>query len=147
VKDSIVDAEIAIRNRVFEVMLTEAFSFNRDTFEDASQHGLGDLIQQNQEFWVFQTILEDSYRVGPSLGAPTRYEGTLEVALYTKNPSAIADQRKMEWVTDKFSEQTLSGVRFRTFFPYKANMERGFTAYKGVIHFDFELYRGNRYGY
>jgi hypothetical protein len=147
VKDSIVDAEIVIRNRVFEVMLTEAFTFNTDSFEDASQHGLGNLLQQNQEFWVFQTTTDVSYRVGPTVGAPTRLEGTLEVALYTKNPSAIADQRKIEWVTDKFSEQTLSGVRFRTFVPYKANTERGFTSYKGVIHFDFELYRGDRYGY
>lgn len=141
-KMSVTDAEIVVRNRVLEKNLLLPVTFDLHTMEDASAAGLGDLLKQNAPFLQFHIEFLDSLRVGPSSIAPTRYYAELYVAYSTKDPSYIKDAKLLETMANWFAEQTLDGVRFRTFRPYPKGKENGFTQYLGVIDFDFELYRG-----
>lgn len=141
-KQSVVDLDIAIRNKVFSLNLEEPFTFDEEFMEDASELGLGTLLDQNLPFFSFQKLILSSRRVGPSKVSPTRYYGNFSITYLTKNPNLIRDQRFLESIADKFSEQTLDGIRFRTFTPYSPSKDSGFTSYSGVIDFDFELYRG-----
>lgn len=141
-RKSFVDAHIAVQDHVFSLGLDDPFSFNLDTAEDNSAKGLGVLTHQNDPFFLFDVELLDSYRAGPSFVSPTRYPGVLTIAYLTKEPSTVLSYKRLEKVAKEFWEQTISGVRFRTFTPHPTNDVEGFTSYAGEMNFDFELYRG-----
>jgi hypothetical protein len=143
-KTSAVDADIVIRDKVAALGLTDPYSFNPNTFEDASPSGLGNLLAQNAPFFLFSLELPNSYRTGPAITAPTRYEGDLTISYFTKNPSHVVDSTLMEQTANNFAEQTIEDVRFRTYTPFPPGVRNGFTRYDGVIDLQFELYRGDR---
>ena len=141
-KLSVVDVEEIIRTTVFSSGILIPFSFDDHTNRDATASRLGDLFQQDNPFFTFRNVILNSKRVGPTKTAPTRYFGDLFITYLTKKPSSIKDAKLLEGIANKFAEQTLDGIRFRTYTPYPVSKDNGFTAYAGVIDFDFELYRG-----
>lgn len=143
-KRSIIDVEIAIRNRVLEMNKDPRLpvTFDAFTMEDVTA-GLGDLYKQDRPFLQFHTEFATSRRVGPTTIAPTRYYGDLYIGYFVKEePIYVIDAKLHETVANWFAEKTVDGVRFRTFTPYPKSKDNGFTQYLGVIEFDFELYRG-----
>lgn len=143
-KESIVDLDIVIRDKVYELTLDKSFTFDEELKEDASAQGVqGNLLRQDHSFFEFIHTIMNSYRVGPSAVSPTRYVGDFYLIYYTKDPSTIKDVKLLESIANEFSEKTIGGIRFRTFTPLSKGIREGFTAYSGVINFDFELYRGS----
>jgi hypothetical protein len=153
-KLSIVDAEKIIRSEVIEQLGSDIakrkaanlpenlrFTFELETFSDF-YGDFQDLYKQNYPFLVFEPEILNSGRIGPAKETATRYWGDLHFTLLTKEPDRITDCEVMERVAKWFQEQTLEGVRFRTYTPYPTRKDNGFTAYPGVISYDFELYRG-----
>ena len=143
-KLSVADAEIVIRDTVAAMGLTQPFAFDPNTLEDASAIGAGNLIGQNNPFFLFSSEILNTHRVGPTIIAPTRQEGDLTISYFTKKPAFLIDLKLLEQVANNFAEKTLQDVRFRTFTPLPPGVRNGFTRYDGVIDFQFELYRGDR---
>lgn len=141
------DAELKIRDKVVEIAKDDPFSFNPMTLEDASSENLGRLREQNKPFWLFHVEYASSTRVGPSLVSPTRFFGDLHIVYFTKEPSHVLDYKYLDQMSSHFYEKTIDSIRFRTFFPYPASMDNGFTTYMAVIDFEFELYRKMRLTY
>ena len=141
-KKSLSDIDVVIRNRVLDKNEGLAVTFDQDTMEDVTSRALGDLTRQDSSFIHFHVEMLNSRRVGPTQHAPTRYFADLYIGYFTKNPSTIKDVKLQEQIANWFAEQTIDGVRFRTFTPFPKSKEHGFTQYLGVIDFDFELYRG-----
>ena len=139
----ITDAEKTIRGKVVEMGLNIPYTFDPVNFLDASVTQKGQLLSSNaKRFLLADTTIFDSRRAGPSRVSPTRYSGSLVLALYAKNANKLTDLDTLEGWADNFSEKTISGVRFRTFTPYTTMMYSGFAVLSGAIDFDFELYRG-----
>ncbi len=143
-KLSVVDADIVIRDTVAAMALTQPYAFDKNTFEDASAAGLGNLMGQNDPFFLFSSQILNTRRTGPAVTAPTRNYGDLTIGYFTKNPSDLVDLALLEQVANQFAEKTIQDVRFRTFTPFPPGVRNGFTRYDGVIDFQFELYRGDR---
>lgn len=141
-KLSITELEEVVRTQALSTNKFIPLTFDIDTHEDASLNSLGDLFQQDRPFIVFHTEIKNSYRVGPSRVSPTRYIGDLFITYLTKQPSTLEDARMLEGIANKFAEETIDGIRFRTYTPYPKSKDNGFTSYSGVIQFDFEIYRG-----
>lgn len=139
---SVVDADVTIRDTVAAMGLTQPYSFDVNTLEDASASGEGDLSLQNDPFFLFSSEILGVHRTGPSTLAATRYEGDLTITYFTKNPAPVVDSALLEQVANHFAEKTLQDIRFRSFLPYPSGVRNGFTKYPGVIDFQFELYRG-----
>lgn len=141
---SIVDAEIVVRDTVFDRAPADLrFAFDFTEAHDAGQVGAGPLFSQNDDFFLFETEIDDSGRAGPSQASPIRCWGHLALALYTKDGDRkFAHLRQLEGVSRWFADQTLQGVRFRSFIPTSASRVMGFTSYGGVISFAFEISRG-----
>lgn len=142
-KLKIADAEIVVRQTVVGLGLADPYTFDPLTMLDASAAGKGRLLEGDDSFFLFSMRVLNTQRVGPTKVAPTRVFCDLDIAYYTKAARRVADMQLMETIASHFAEQTLSGVRFRTYTPYPERVESGFTAYPGVIDFDFDLYRGN----
>ena len=142
-KLSIVDAELIIRTTALTKNAgVYPVTFDLHTMEDVTEQRKGDLFAQDSPFLQFHTEIISTGRVGPTTIAPTRIVANLFFAYFTKEPSYIKDAKLQEQIGNWFAEQTIDGVRFRTFTPYLKSKENGFTQYLGVIDFDFELYRG-----
>lgn len=143
-KNNILDADHVIRNRVFEMSdNVTPITFDLETMMPVEGPEIS-LYKQNSPFLQFHMQINSSRRVGPSAVSPTRYYANLYVAYFSKERSQDpANSAKLhEDVANWFAEQTIDGVRFRTFTPYPKSKDNGFTQYLGVIDFDFELYRG-----
>lgn len=153
-KTSIVDAEKIIRNVVIDQLGFEStervavglpnnlkYTFDTETYE--SFYGdAPDLYKQNYPFLVIESEILNSARIGPAKETATRYWCDLHITFLTKDDDRITSLEVMEQVATWFQEQTLEGVRFRTYTPYPTRKDNGFTAYPGVISYDFEIYRG-----
>lgn len=141
-KLSITDLHAVIRRHTAVEILDLPFSFDDEVIEDASKFGLGELFLQEKPFLILSSVILSSRRAGPSKVSPSRYRGELYITYLTKEPSTLKDARLLEGVANKFAEQTIDGIRFRTYTPYPLSKDNGFTSYRGVIDFDFEIYRG-----
>lgn len=138
--DSMVAAEKLIRDYIFTKVSNDmlyAFDFNEGL--DVSSNAAGCLLEQDEDFWLFEWYIDRTGRAGPSVASPRRCWGSLDISLLTKAPR---DKMKftgmLEPVADWFQDETISGVRFRTFLPTPAAPLKGFTSYAGVINFEFE---------
>lgn len=141
-KQELFDLDKAIIDRVREKDPDYSYSFDPLEAMDMSSKAKGPLHNQNSDFLYFEHTLIRSFRVGPTKVAPTRYQGELYISYMTKKPFSLNNVKIIEQVANWFSEQTVDGIRFRTFTPYPVGKDRGFTTYQGVVPFDFELYRG-----
>lgn len=139
--DSLKDGEIRIRNYVHGKVTSDmlyAFDFTEGT--DVSVNEVGVLLEQDQDFWLFEPRIARTGRAGPSWVSPRRAYGELDVTLFTKAPrDKVKFTGKVESVADWFQDQTISGIRFRTFTPTDPVAMHGFTAYSGVINYEFEI--------
>lgn len=108
---------------------------------DVSVNDAGVLLEQNQDFWLFELNIDDTRRAGPSQVAPRRVLGSLDVSLFTKSPrDKVKYGRKVDTVAEWFQDRTINGIRFRTFTPVPPTPLHGFTAYGGVTNIEFEIY-------
>lgn len=141
---SMTDSLAIIRDIVFERAAPGtrfAFSFTDD--QDAGDLQTGPLFDQNEEFFLFEAELVGTRRAGVSAVSPTRCWGELVVSLLTKDSMReIPNKRRLEGVSNWFAEQTIRGIRFRTFTPLSTAKVMGFTSYSGVLNFDFDISRG-----
>lgn len=137
---SMVEAEKLFREYVFTKVSSDmlyAFDFNEGC--DVSSNAVGTLQEQDKDFWLFEWIIEEVGRAGPSIASPRRYWGALDISLLTKAPrDKVKFTALLENVANWFQDETVSGIRFRTFMPIPAAPQRGFTSYSGVINFEFE---------
>lgn len=141
-KLSVVDAQTVVMDRVREMAGDLPYTFNTLTFVDSSKSSKGDLLKQNDPFLIVDIVPGRSQRVGPSKVSPTRYFYTLYLTYMTKGNNHVKDAKLLEQIGEWFREQTVDGIRFRTFTPYPIGNDQGFTYFQCMIPFDFELYRG-----
>lgn len=137
---SYVDALTAVRDIVFEKVPADLrFAFDFIEAEDLSPLQAGPLFRQDADFVLFEAEVDTSRRAGPSQVSPTRWWGTLAIAVNTKKIGQdIPYQRQLEQLANWFAEQTINDIRFRTFTPLSMSRVRGFASYSGVLNFDFE---------
>lgn len=138
---SLNDAEVRIRNFVdSQAWPGQLYTFDLDECQDASMSSQGTLLEQNEDFWLFETLIARSGRAGPGQNSPGRVFAELDITFLTK---AARDRVKFEGmvevVSNWFANKTISGIRFRTFEPVRASPLHGFTAYGGTINYQFEL--------
>jgi hypothetical protein len=138
--DSMVAAEKLFRDFVFtKVSNNMLYAFDFDEGTDVSLNNAGALLEQDADFWLFEWHIEDSGRAGPGRDSPRRYWGALDLSVLTKGPrDKVKFTGLLEQVANWFQDETVSGIRFRTFVPTPAAPLKGFTSYSGVINFDFE---------
>lgn len=139
--ESLADFEVAVRDRVFDMAGTGyRFSFEATDAIDASDNDAGALFDQNEDFWLFEADIDDTGRAGPGASSPRRAWGSLSLTLFTKAPvNKVPALRELETVAGWFRDQTVGGIRFRSFLPVQPARIQGFTAYSGVITCAFEL--------
>lgn len=108
---------------------------------DVSANDAGVLLEQNNDFWLFELSINDTGRAGPSHVAPRRVEASLDVSIFTKAPrDKVKYGRMVDTVSEWFQDRTIDGMRFRTFTPVPPAPLHGFTAYGGVTNIMFEIY-------
>lgn len=125
----------------FDALMPNAlYTFDLDTAIDAGNGDAGPLLAQDDDFWLFELHIERGRRAGPSEVSPRRYTGELDVAFFTKAPrDTVRHTGTLEAVANWLQDQTINGVRFRTFIPVAPVSIHGFTSYSGVINFGFEI--------
>lgn len=137
----VADALSAIRKIAIDnaaPTLRYAFDFTEDT--DVGDTAAGPLFKQDQDFLLLETEVEQSERAGPSVASPLRYYGSLYVSAMTKTSGKdLTHLRNLEDFSAWYADKTIRGIRFRTFTPTGNPRLMGFTAYTGVINFDFEI--------
>lgn len=137
---SMIEAEKAVRDYIFTKVSNDMiYAFDFSEGDDVSSNAVGPLLEQDNDFWLFEWYIDRVGRAGPSIVSPRRYWGTLDISVFTKAPrDKVKFTGMLENVANWFQDETVSGVRFRTFSPTPAAPLKGFTAYSGVINFDFE---------
>lgn len=137
----VADALSAIRKIAIDnaaPTLRYAFDFTEDT--DVGDTASGPLFKQDQDFLLLEPEIEQSERAGPSIASPLRYYGALYVSVLTKSSGKdLTHLRNLEDFSAWYADKTIRGIRFRTFTPTGNPPLLGFTAYTGVINFDFEI--------
>jgi hypothetical protein len=107
---------------------------------DLSDNHAGVLLEQDSDFWLVEVNIEQAGRAGPGRNSPRRYWGSLDLAIFTKSPpDKVEFYSKLEAVADWFQDETVDGIRFRTFLPTSTVPVHGFMSYNGVINFEFEI--------
>lgn len=137
----VADAHAAIREIAIASAaptLRYSFDFTEDT--DVGDTASGPLFKQDQDFLLIEVSVDQSERAGPSVASPLRYYGSLFVSVMTKSSGKdLTHLRNLEDFSAWYADKTIRGIRFRTFTPTGNPRLMGFTAYTGVINFDFEL--------
>jgi hypothetical protein len=138
--ESMVAAEKLFRDYVYsKVSAGMLYAFDFAEGIDVSLNAAGALLEQDNDFWLFEWYIDDVGRAGPSRVSPRRYWGALDISVFTKTPrDKVKFTGMLENVANWFQDETVSGIRFRTFLPTPAAPLKGFTSYSGVINFDFE---------
>jgi hypothetical protein len=142
--DSLKDAELRFRQyalaKMAELYPSDQFVFDLEEGIDASPAQAGAVFDQATTFWLLQMNVETGRRAGPGTASPRRYWGSLDLALFTKQPrDKVRYTGMLESLAGWFQDQTIDGIRFRTFIPTPPAPMRGFTSYNGVINFEFEI--------
>lgn len=139
--DSLTDLEVRVRDYVLGRSGARRVTFDVIEGIDCSSNVSGDLFKQDEDFLLFELNVDDVRRAGPGWVSPRRVHGALDISLFTKQPmDKLKYGRELEQVADWFQDQTISGIRFRSFVPTPAVPINGFTAYNGVINIDFEIH-------
>ena len=137
----VADALSAIRKIAIDnapPTLRYAFDFTEDT--DVGDTAAGPLFKQDLDFLLLEPEIEQGGRAGPSIASPLRYYGSLYVSVLSKaGGKDLTHLRNLEDFSAWYADKTIRGIRFRTFTPTGNPRLLGFTAYTGVINFDFEI--------
>lgn len=141
---SATELEARVRNHVYAMMAANMpdmlFAFDLAEGLDASPNKAGALFDQNNNFALFELNIENGRRAGPGWVSPRRYWGVLDLAFVMKGPrDKVRYTGMVETFANWFQDQTINGIRFRTYIPTPPVHLRGFTSYNGVINFEFEI--------
>lgn len=139
--ESLTDMEIRLRTYIDSKVPPEML-YAYDFIEglDCSDNNVGLLMEQNAEFYMFETSISGTGRAGPSWVSPGRAAGTLDISIFTKAPrDKVKYSRLLETVAGWFMDDTVNGIRFRSYLPTPPAPVNGFTSYNGVINFEFEI--------
>lgn len=138
---SITDMEVRLRTYI-DSKVTPDMLYAFDFVEgwDCSNNNAGLLMEQNADFYMFETSLDRTGRAGPSWVSPGRGWGTLDIAIFTKQPrDKVTYSKALETIAGWFIDETVNGIRFRSYLPTPPAPVNGFTSYNGVINFEFEI--------
>lgn len=138
---SLTDLEVRLRKYV-DSKVTPDMLYAFDFVEgwDCSENNAGQLMDQNADFYMFEANLDNTGRAGPSWVSPGRAWGQLDLSIFTKAPrDKVKYSRLLEAVAGWFMDDTVDGIRFRSFLPTPPAPVNGFTSYNGVINFEFEI--------
>lgn len=139
--ESLTDMEVRLRSYI-DSKVTPQMLYAFDFVEgwDCSQNEAGLLIEQNLDFYMFETVIDRTGRAGPSWVSPGRAWGALDISIFTKAPrDKVKYTRLLEEVAGWFMDETVDGIRFRSYLPTPPAPVNGFTSYNGVINFQFEI--------
>lgn len=138
---SLTDLEARVRDYILTKVTPEMlYAFDFVEGQDLSENDAGVLLEQNQDFWLFELNIVRTGRAGPSRVSPRRAWGELDIAIFTKAPrDKVKFNTLLEGVANWFQDETVDGIRFRTFLPTSTVPMHGFTSYNGVINFEFEI--------
>lgn len=139
---SLADLHIRMRDHVFAMAQPGTrFAFDLDGV-DVGDLQCGELFEQNDDFWLFEIDVDDVRRAGPGTGSPKRCSGSLSITYCTKTAgNAVPALAQLESVAAWFSDQTITGIRYRSFVPIRSARIQGFTAHSGVMNCDFEIHQ------
>lgn len=128
------------REKMAEFRPADLFTFDLDEGVDAGPMDAGAVLEQDEDFWLLELAIGTGRRAGPGWVSPRRYWGELSLALFTKKPrDKVLYTGMLESMANWFQDQTIEGIRFRTYIPTQTVPMRGFTSYNGVINFEFEI--------
>lgn len=138
---STTDLEVRLRKYVDSKVTPEMlYAFDFVEGWDCSENNAGVLLEQDKEFFMFEASFDRTDRAGPSWVSPGRAWGTLDLSIFTKAPrDKVKYARRLEAVAGWFMDETVDGIRFRSFLPTPPAPVNGFTSYNGVINFEFEI--------
>ncbi len=138
---SMAELHTRMRDHVFaSVVPGTRFAFDIVDAIDVGDLQAGELFEQNADFWLFEIDVEDVGRAGPGMNSPKRCSGSLSITFCTKTASnTVPSLASLEAVARWFENQTIQGIRFRSFLPVRPAKIQGFTAYSGVMNCDFEI--------
>lgn len=138
---SLTELEVRVRNYVVSKVSPEMlYAFDFVEGQDLSDNDAGVLLEQDADFWMFELDVQGTGRAGPSRVSPRRVRGALDISIFTKSPrDKVKFNTLLEGVANWFQDETVDGIRFRTFLPTPAVPMHGFTSYNGVINFEFEI--------
>lgn len=141
--EKLTDLDVRFRQHARAAMAAQfpndAFTFELDEGIDASPNKAGPVFDQKR-FWLLQLNIERGRRAGPGEIAPRRYWGSLDLALFVSGSrDKVLFTGMLETIANQIQDQTIQGIRFRTFVPTPTVPVRGFTSYNGVINFEFEI--------
>lgn len=138
---SLVEAEVRIRKYVASQAATGMlYGFDFEEGFDFSLQDVGSLLEQENDFWLFECHVMRTGRAGPGQNSPRRAWCEMDITLFTKQArDKIRFTSQVEAVSNWFADKTIDGIRFRSFEPTPATPLHGFTAYGGVINYQFEI--------
>lgn len=139
--ESLTDMEVRLRTYI-DSRVPAGMLYAYDFVEgwDCSDANAGLLMEQNADFYMFETSMDRTGRAGPSWVSPGKGWGTLDLSIFTKaQRDKVKYLRLLEAVAGWFMDDTVNGIRFRSFLPTPPAPVNGFTSYNGVINFEFEI--------
>lgn len=136
---NLVEVEHVVRDLLFADLPIERICFSYFVPEDAGPTMAGDLFEQNKDFLLVEVDTAQVGRVGPGRFTQRRAYGGVDLVYYTKERlDPLGAKTRLENIADRFQEETLNGVRFRSYTPTGEMRDRGFSAYSGTIAFSFD---------
>lgn len=138
---SINDMEVRLRSYIdSKVSPGQLYAFDFLEGWDCSDNKVGLLMEQNEDFHMFEISLDRTGRAGPSWVSPGRGWGTLDLSIFTKcRGNKVKYSKDLEIIAGWFMDETVNGIRFRSYLPTPPAPVNGFTSHNGVINFDFEI--------
>lgn len=136
---NLVEVKHMIRDQLFDDLPLPRICFSYFIPEDAGPGMLGDLFEQDKDFLLVEVDIASVGRAGPGRFTQRRAYGSLDLTYYTKDRlDPLGAEKTLEDIADKFQEETVGGVRFKSFTPTGEMRDRGFSAYSGSVPFSFD---------
>lgn len=141
--DSITEVRRAIREIVFANLLADdSVCFDLEITDDAGPVGRGDLFEQDHEFFMVETVIDETRPAGPGVTSPTRVWGAVDLRFLTKSGlDELGAHQRLEDVGGWFADKTIEGIRFRQFLPTDKGRLLGFIRYAATVPFECEIKR------
>lgn len=133
--------ERGIRKMLFDnIRPNDAFCFSLDTPIDASVNQLGDLFEQNDDFFILEVETDGVVPAGASKLSPRIMSGGIEIRYLSKNRmDDLGAKARLEEIGEWFAQQTVGGIHFYEYFHSGYGRLLGFQRYTGTIPFDCEI--------
>lgn len=140
------EIHVVIRDIVFANIAADSrlcFSIFETT--DCGPLQAGDLFEQDEPFFMVETVIDRVRKARPGPYTPRRAWGGVEISLFTKDTlDDLGNRERHDAIAGWFASQTLNGVRFREHTPLSVGRVRGFQMYPGVIPLEFDIHSKQR---